>query len=262
MDKKTQLRVVVVDDESLARLNLRTLIEKDPELNLIKECENGYEAVEAIKTLSPDLIFLDIKMPEMNGFQVLENSEVEKIPAIIFATAFDEYAVKAFEFHALDYLLKPVEERRFKTAVKQAKNVLKNSELSSLSQKLLALINSHGLEKIPEKSYLERIVVKSTGKIIFLPVSDIQWIEADDYYVKICTQDKNYLQRETMSDLEKTLDPNHFQRIHRSIIVNINLIKEVQPDFNNKSVVVLKNGKRLKMSRPLQDLISRMKNKI
>lgn len=259
MERETQYRVVVVDDEPLARLNIRSLIEKDEELKLIKECENGYEAISSIENLVPDLIFLDIQMPEMNGFQVLEKVDLEKIPAIIFVTAYDQYAIKAFEVHALDYLLKPVEETRFKKAVSQAKDFLKQREMSSLSQRLVALLKNDQASVDSAPKFLERIVIKSTGKVMFLPVAEIDWIEADDYYVKIHTADRSHLLRETMGELENNLNPNQFQRIHRSVIVNINRIREVQSDFQNKSVVVLNNGKKLKMSRPVQDLINKMK---
>lgn len=255
---KQNYRVIVVDDEPLARLNLCALIKKDDELELIKECENGYEAISAIETLVPDIVFLDVQMPEINGFQVLEQVDLSKIPALIFVTAYDQYAIKAFEFSALDYLLKPVEESRFQKAVGQAKNFLQQRDLSSLSQRLISLLENSKTPPMAQSVFLERIVIKSTGKVMFLPVNEIEWIEADDYYVKIHTAERSHLLRESMNELEKSLDPNQFQRIHRSIIVNLSLIKEIQTDFQNKSVVVLHNGKKLKMSRPRQELIERM----
>jgi two-component system LytT family response regulator len=251
-------RVIVIDDEPWARLALCSLINKDSELVIVAECENGYEAIAAIKEYAPDLIFLDIQMAEVNGFQVLEQIDTEKMPAIIFVTAFEQYAINAFEVNALDYLLKPVEESRFKKAVKQAKDHMMQSEMSSLNQRLITLLKNESYKE-PAPKYLERIVIKSTGKVMFLPVCEIELIEADDYYVKIHAASRCHLVRETMKELEKTLNPNQFQRIHRSIIVNLDHIKEVQSDFQNKSVVVLNNGRKLKMSRPLQDLIMRMK---
>lgn len=262
MDQEAQnYRVIVVDDESLARLNICSLIENDDELELIKECENGYEAISAIDTLAPDLVFLDVQMPEVNGFQVLERIDLEKVPALIFVTAYDQYAIKAFEVNALDYLLKPVEESRFKKAVKQAKDFLKQRDLSSLSQRLIGLLENNKTSHRQPPAFLERIVIKSTGRIIFLSVNEIDWIEADDYYVNIHTAERKYLLRETMNNLENSLNPKQFQRIHRSLIVNIERIKEIQSDFNNKSVVILQNGKKLKMSRPLQDLLNKMGTK-
>jgi two-component system LytT family response regulator len=258
---KQNYRVIIVDDEPLARLNLCALIKKDDQLELVKECENGYEAILAIETLAPDLVFLDVQMPELNGFQVLEEVDLEKIPALIFVTAYDQYAIKAFEVSALDYLLKPVEESRFQKAVGQAKDFLKQRDLSSLSQRLIALLENNKTPPKPKPNFLERIVIRSTGKVMFLAVSEIEWIEADDYYVKIHTAERSHLLRESMNELEKTLDPQQFQRIHRSIIVNLNLIKEIQSDFQNKSVVILKNGKKLKMSRPRQDLIEQISHR-
>ncbi|MBX7174039.1 MAG: LytTR family DNA-binding domain-containing protein [Pyrinomonadaceae bacterium] len=257
-EAKQNYRVIVVDDEPLARLNLCALIKKDDELEIIKECENGYEAISAIETLAPDIVFLDVQMPEINGFQVLEQVDLSKIPALIFVTAYDQYAIKAFEFSALDYLLKPVEESRFQKAVGQAKFFLQQRDLSSLSQRLISLLENNKTPPKTQPIFLERIVIKSIGKVLFLPVSEIEWIEADDYYVKIHTAEQSHLLRESMNELEKSLDPNQFQRIHRSIIVNLSLIKQIQTDFQNKSVVILQNGKKLKMSRPRQELIERM----
>lgn len=250
-------RVIIVDDESLARLNLRSLIEKDSELELIAECKNGYEAITAINEMLPDLVFLDIQMPEINGFQVLEKIDLTKTPAIIFVTAYDQYAIRAFEVNALDYLLKPLEEARFEKAVRQAKGILKNKDLSFLTERLISLLQTPDTDA-GSSNYLDRIVIKSIGKVMFLAVSEIEWIEADDYYVKIHTPERSHLVRQSLSDLEKNLNPREFQRIHRSYIVNLAQIKEIQSDFQNKSVVILKNGKRLKMSRPKQEIIDKM----
>lgn len=258
MSQKAQkLRVVVVDDEALARLNLRSLIGKDSALELIAECKNGYEAVSAINEQAPDLVFLDIQMPEINGFQVLERIDLSQPPVIIFVTAYDQYAIKAFEVNALDYLLKPVEEARFQKSVRQAKDLLKNRNLGFLTERLISLLQTSNRD-VNTARYLERIVIKSTGKVMFLPVAEIDWIEADDYYVKIHTPERSHLVRQSLNDLEKNLNPKEFQRIHRSIIVNLSRIKEIQSDFQNKSVVILKNGKRLKMTRPRQEIIEKM----
>lgn len=253
--EKQKFRVIIVDDESLARLNLRSLIEKDEELLLIEECKNGFEAVSSITKLKPDIVFLDIQMPKMNGFEVLEKIEVENIPAIVFVTAYDQYAIKAFEINALDYLLKPLEEKRFIKTVKQVKDVLKNQNMSKLAENLLASLQ---ISNSNEPKYIERIVIKSVGKMEFLSVSEIDWIISDDYYVKIHTPEREYLHRQSLSDLEIKLNPKDFLRIHRSIIVNLSRIKEIQSDFQNKSIVILKNGKRLPMSLPRQQILDKM----
>jgi two-component system LytT family response regulator len=253
MDKaKRRIKTVIVDDEPLARQNLRVLLKDDPEIEIVGECGSGHEAVKAIRAQSPDLLFLDIQMPEMNGFEVLMEIDAERMPAIVFVTAFDQYALKAFEVHALDYLLKPFDDRRFEKALRQAKKQVEQREINSLSQKLFALMEDRQGEQAnnPKASgFLTRLMIKSTGRVFFLKVDEIDWIGADDYYVKLHVGRKSHLLRETMNELESKLDPEKFLRIHRSAIVNLDRVKEMHPHFNGDYVVILMDGTQLKLSR-------------
>src|ERR1044072_9141454 len=240
----------IVDDEPLARRNLRGLLERDPQIEILEECRNGREAVKAINTLSPDLIFLDIQMPEMDGFDVLEHVGPEHIQAIIFVTAFDQYALKAFDVHALDYLLKPFDDARFAHALQRAKTQIAAHEINRLSKRLLALLEERESErKVDRKGYLTRLMIKDAGRMTLLKVDDIDFIEADGNYAKLHAGRKAHLLREKMNDLEGRLDPAKFVRIHRSIIVNLERIKEMHPHFNGDYVVVLEDGRQLKLSR-------------
>jgi two-component system, LytTR family, response regulator len=257
-----KIRTLIVDDEPLARRNLRLLLERDPQIEVLEECRNGREAVKAIKSLSPDLIFLDIQMPEMDGFDVLASVGAEHIQSIIFVTAFDQYALKAFEVHALDYLLKPFDDARFKKALQAAKDQIEQRQLNKLSKKLIALLEereSHG-EPAKQKTYLTRLMIKLTNRVVLLKVSEIDWIEADGNYAKLHVGRKAHLLREKMQDLEAQLDPEKFVRIHRSAIVNLDRIKEMHPHFNGDYIVVLEDGSQLKLSRTRREqLESRLK---
>jgi two-component system LytT family response regulator len=247
-----KIKTIIVDDEPLARRNLRLLLEKDPQIEIVDECGNGFEAVKAIKSLSPDLIFLDIQMPEIDGFDVLERVGAERIHAIIFVTAFDQYALKAFEVHALDYLLKPFDDARFTSALALAKVQIEKREIDKLSKRLLALLedrqSQRGLSK-SQKPYLTRLMIKLANRVILLKVDEVDWIEADGNYAKLHVGRKAHLLREKMQDLEAQLDPKQFVRIHRSIIVNLERIKELHPHFNGDYIVVLEDGRQLKLSR-------------
>jgi len=241
-----------VDDEPLARRNLRLLLEKDPQIEILEECRNGREAVKSIEQLAPDLVFLDIQMPEMDGFDVLEHVGPEGMSAVVFVTAFDQYALKAFEVHALDYLLKPYDDTRFSQALKRAKSQIESREINKVSKRLLALLEEReNLREVGSRkpTYLKRLMVKLTNRVVLLKVEEIDWIEADGNYAKLHIGPKSHLLREKMHDLEKQLDPDKFVRIHRSIIVNLNRIKELQPHFNGDYIVVLDNGRQLRLSR-------------
>ncbi len=247
-----KIKTLIVDDEPLARRNLRLLLEKDSQIEIIDECRNGREAVNAIKGLSPDLLFLDIQMPEMDGFDVLEKVGADKIHAIIFVTAFDQYALKAFEVHALDYLLKPFDDLRFEKALQQAKSQIEQREINKLSKKLLALLEdrvSDREHRAQEKTYLHRLMIKLANRVLLLKVADIDWIEADGNYAKLHVGNKAHMLREKMHDLESQLDPDTFVRVHRSIIVNLDRIKELHPHFNGDYVIVLADGTQLRLSR-------------
>lgn len=236
---------------------IREMLETDPEVEVAGECASGREAIEAIKTLAPDVIFLDIQMPELGGFEVLESFKDNGMPYIIFATAYDQYAVRAFEVHALDYLLKPFDQERFQTAWQRAKVRIREDRLNQREQHILALLEE--LKAGPR--YLERLVVKTEGRVFFVDVDDIHCIEAEGNYVRVYNGQKTYLLRETISGLESQLDPKKFLRIHRSSIVRIDRIKELQPWFHGEYHVVLENGKQLTLSRNyranLQDAVGR-----
>jgi len=248
----TKIKTLIVDDEPLARRNLRLLLAKDPQIEVLDECRNGREAVKAINALSPDLIFLDIQMPELDGFDVLAQVGPEQIQAIIFVTAFDQYALKAFDVHALDYLLKPFDDERFAHALARAKAQIEAREINRLSKRLLALLEERESErKAPaqQSSYLTRVMIKAAGRVVLLKVDDIDFIEADGNYAKLHVARKAHLLREKMNDLEGKLDPERFVRIHRSVIVNLDRIKEMHPHFNGDYIVVLEDGRQLRLSR-------------
>lgn len=241
-----------MDDEPLARRNIRLLLEQDSQIEILEECRDGREAVKAINTLSPDLIFLDIQMPEIDGFDVLARVGPEKIQAIIFVTAFDKYALKAFDVHALDYLLKPFDDDRFTNALRRAKSQIEAREIDRLSKRLLALLEERQNERersVSQKDYLTRLMIKVSGRVVLLKVGEIDFIEADGNYAKLHVGRKSHLLREKMHDLEGQLDPAKFVRIHRSTIVNVDRIKEMHPHFNGDYIVVLEDGRQLRLSR-------------
>src|SRR4026208_1501672 len=247
-----KIKTLIVDDEPLARRNLRLLLEKDPQIEILEECRNGREAVKAINNLSPDLIFLDIQMPAMDGFDVLERVGAEQIRAIIFVTAFDQYALKAFDVHALDYLLKPFDDDRFAEALERAKSQIQARDINNLSKQLLALLEEREKEQKgsrQDESFLTRLMIKVSGRVVLLKIAEIDFIEADGNYAKLHTGRKTHLLREKMNDLEGRLDPAKFVRIHRSVIVNLDRIKEMHPHFNGDYIVVLDDGRQLRLSR-------------
>jgi two-component system LytT family response regulator len=248
------IRAMIVDDEPLARGTLRLLLSEDAEVEIVAEAGSGAEAVALIGKHAPDLLFLDIQMPGMSGFDVLEKIDTTSIPAIIFVTAFDQYALRAFEVHALDYLLKPFDDARFEKALRQAKAQIEQREINKLSQKLFSLLEDRdGRQDEPRavdrSRYLTRLMIKSASRIFFLKVEEIDWIGAEDYYVKLHFGRKSHLLRETMNDLEAKLDPDKFLRIHRSSIVNLDRVKEMHAHFNGDYVVILHDGTELKLSR-------------
>ena len=257
MEGEKKVRALIVDDEPLARQNIRLLLEADPEVEIVGEVGDGAAAVKAVRRLSPDLVFLDIQMPEMSGFDVLAALDAERLPAVVFVTAFDRYALRAFEVHALDYLLKPFDDARFEKALRQAKSQIKGREIGRLSERLLALLDERDARgpavadagRAPARNYLKRLLVKTAGRVFFLKADDIDWIEAADYYVKLHVGRKGHLLREAMSELEARLDPDKFLRIHRSTIVNLDRIRELSPLPGGEYTVVLHDGTELRLSR-------------
>jgi two-component system LytT family response regulator len=244
------IRVLIVDDEPLAREKIRGLAAADPDLRVVGECTNGAEAIEAIQSIRPDLILLDVQMPEVGGFAVLEALKDEGLPPVIFITAYDHYAVRAFEFHALDYLLKPFDRERFRAAIDRAKRQIRRESVDGLDARILALLEQ--MREQPAR-YSERLVVKTGGRVFFLNTDEIDWIEAEGNYVSIHTGKKAYLLRETISSLEAQLDPKDFIRIHRSAIANINRIKELQPWSHGEYHVILQDGTQLTLSRSYRE---------
>ncbi len=244
------VQVLIVDDEPLARSGILTLVERDPELEVVGECGNGRAAVEAILELQPDLVLLDIQMPEMDGFEVLRAVGTDRMPPVIFVTAYDQFAVKAFEVNALDYLLKPFDDERFAHAIERAKQSIRGPEVNGLSQRLLKLLEAAGSRKVATAAqgasgHLVRLVVKDAGRVFFVRTDEIDWIQAASYYVKLHVHGKVHLLRETMNSLETRLDPMCFFRVSRSAIVNLDCIKEIR----GAQVVILHDGTKVKLSK-------------
>jgi two-component system, LytTR family, response regulator len=245
-----KIRTLIVDDEPLARERMRSLLGGQQDIAIVGECRDGREAVEAIRTEAPDLVFLDVQIPELDGFQVIEAIGPERSPVIVFVTAYDQYALQAFEVHAVDYLLKPFDEERFGRALDRARQALSHGkEKEELSEKLISLLQDL---KAPQ-GYMERLVVKSAGRLFFLRTEEIEWVESAGNYVCLHVKGESHLLRETMNGLEARLDPARFGRIHRTAIVNIDQIKELQPLFHGEYQVVLRDGMELTLSRGYRD---------
>jgi two-component system LytT family response regulator len=264
-----RIRTLIVDDEVAARAGLRALLEADPEILVVGEFGDGRSAERAVADLHPDLVFLDVQMPEIDGFAMLERIAPEHMPAVVFVTAYDRYALRAFEIDALDYLLKPFDDERFRRALDRAKNSIRQGRVRALSRKLVALLERmgdpgaaatnaaadavrHREARAKEKEtsrYFERLAIRSGGRVFFLRVDEIDWIEADDDHVRLHVTSRTFVLRETMQDLERRLNPSRFVRIHRSTIVNLNRIKELQRHFHGEYGVLLVDGTELKLSR-------------
>ncbi len=245
------IKTIIVDDELLARKNIKTSLGDFPELQVIAECSNGLEAVQAILEYQPHLVFLDIQMPEMDGFDVINTIGIQNMPFVIFVTAFDRYAIEAFEKHAFDYLLKPFSVERFQESVSRVLEFISRHHTSQTAENLLQVMQ----EINPQRKYVNRLAIRSTSRIYFLNVEEIDWIESAGNYVDIHAGQHTHLLRETMANMEAKLNPEKFLRIHRSTIVNIDRIQEIQPDGYD-FLVVLKNGKLLGMSRTYRDKLN------
>lgn len=240
------IRAIIIDDEPLAREKVQLFAASESDIEIVDTCSNGHEAFTSIKTYKPDLLFLDIQMPELNGFELLQQLETNPLPGIIFITAYDEFALRAFEFHALDYLLKPYDRERFQKSVAHARIALRSiEETETTTQQIRLLLNS--IQQSSQK--LERLIVKTNGRIIFLRIEEIDWMEAAGNYVKLHVGNETHLIRETMNGLEQQLNPLKFIRIHRSTIINIEKIKELEPYFNGEYKVILNNNAQLILSR-------------
>ena len=254
METRPNLEVVIVDDEPLARERIRTLLERETGVHIQGEFGSAVEALPALSARRPDLLFLDIQMPEMTGFELLERLEAP-LPAVIFITAFDQHALKAFEFHALDYLLKPFKQTRFRETLQRAREVIESKRPSGIEQRILDML----AERKPATAHLTRFSVKIDDRLVFIKVESVDWIEAAGNYLVIHVGKESHLIRETLTALEAKLDPAQFLRISRSALVNLTRVKELQPLFNGEHAVVLENGKHLTMTRGLREVEERLR---
>ena len=258
-----KIRVLIVDDESLARKALLMMLNKDPQVEVIGECRNGREAVTMIREQSPDIVFLDIQMPGKDGFQVIEEVGTERMPVTVFVTAYDKYALQAFEAHALDYLLKPFDQDRFNNTLLRAKTSIRQRKLDKMSESLFAVVNDmksttgepsfqdDNRNPATSDTYepIDRVTIKSGGRIYFLKVEEIDWVEGAGDYLSIHAGSQSHLIRESMGNFYAKLDPKKFLRIHRSAIVKIECIKDIRPLFKGEYDITLTNGKRLNSSK-------------
>jgi two-component system LytT family response regulator len=243
-----KITTLVVDDEPLGREAVRVFLKADPEIEVIGECETGRQTVEAIARHNPHLVFLDVQMPDLDGFSVVDAVGPQQMPLTIFVTAYDKYALRAFDVHAMDYLLKPFDETRFFKALDRAKNHLRKGRWDHLGDKLEELLRER-----QGSSYAERFVIKSSGKVVFLKSGEIDWIEAEGNYLRLHVGKDSYLQRGTMNSVQERLDPKRFVRIHRSTIVNVEKVKELRPWPTGEYVVLMHNGKELTLSRGFKE---------
>ena len=247
------MRALIVDDEPLARAALSRLLKKDGGITIVGECGDGEAAVKSIRKMKPDVVFLDVQMPEMDGFKVIESIGPEQMPATIFVTAYDKYAMRAFDASAVDYLLKPFLPDRLSRALARARDRWQNRQDKDAAQRLFALLDN----RYPS-DYVRRLAVASGGRIMFVAVEEIDWIGAEDNYARLHVGRRVYEVRETLQALMEKLDPGEFLRIHRSTIVNVRRIREVQPWFQGSHIIVLQSGEELRMSRYQKEAVDRL----
>ncbi|MGM0525477.1 MAG: LytR/AlgR family response regulator transcription factor [Pseudomonadota bacterium] len=271
---KQSLSAYIVDDESLARKGLALRLEPFTDVELVGESGNSREALEQIIVKKPDVVFVDIQMPGLNGFELLRElqQKMSQLPAIVFVTAYDQYAIQAFEVRALDYLLKPVDETRLKETLERVKQELQPSSYDQTQQKLVSLVSEvtgHEGDAILEKlaagasvselnRYPEHIAIKDSGEITRVPVNNIEWVDAAGDYMCIHAAGETFILRRTMKDLEQELNPNRFQRVHRSAIVNVDQVEKLCTRHNGEYHLILKNGQKLKVSRSYKDRIKQL----
>lgn len=245
-----KIRALIVDDEPLARQRVRALLGEEPEIEVIGESADGFDAVDQIRATRPDLVFLDVQMPDRDGFEVLRRVPQALLPVVIFTTAYDQHALRAFEVNALDYLLKPFKPSRFKEALQRARDLMASKQAGVAARRLLALLG----QTPPTAGHLTRLAVKTPGKVTFVELDQIHAIEAAGKYAVVHVGTQNHVLRETMSSFESHLPPQQFLRISRSVIVNMDQIQELQPMFKGENLVVLKNGKSYPTTRRIGEL--------
>lgn len=251
------IRAMIVDDEPLARQRLRDLLAGAPDIELVAECADGREAIAAVESMPPDLLFLDVQMPELDGFDVLHAIGIGTVPVVVFVTAYDRFALRAFESHALDYLLKPFDDDRFEAALERARARIEERQRGALDQRLRALLQ----EIRADPGYLQRLVVPVGHRQIFIRTDEIDWIEAERNYIRLHVRGRTHLLRENLSRIEVTLDPAKFRRIHRSTIVNIDRIHAVESLFRGEYVVILRDGTKLTSGRSYRANIHQLMGK-
>ena len=251
------IRVLIADDKSSAREKIRQMLRQETDIEVIGECAGGLETVSFIEKHKPDLVFLEIQMPDLDGFEILRKIEPGTLPFVIFVTESESFAVKAFEVSALDYLLVPFNKERLQTAVQKARQQIENRRNGSLDKLLRAF-----LDKLPNgKDYPDKIMLKTAKGISFINTNEVDWVEAAGNYVKLHVKESGHLLRETMNNIESKLNPDKFLRIHRSSLVNIDRIKELQPLFNGDYIVILQNDTELNLSRNYHDRLQRLFDK-
>jgi len=255
------IRTIIADDERLARRKLRILLGSEPQVEVVAECPNGRQTVSAIRSFRPDILLLDIQMPDLNGFEVLSEISSDEMPQVIFTSAYDQYAIRAFEAHALDYLLKPFDQDRLHAAIERASLEIRKSKDQEFTNRVLELLSTVKSQKKPTPEFEDRLAIRTNGRVVFLNLDEIHWVEAAANYVRLNTAKDSYLFRETISRISDRLNPADFVRIHRSMIVNVRRIKELIPVNSGEYVVVLNSGKELSCSRGyranLQHLIAK-----
>lgn len=249
-----KVRTLIVDDEPLARRRIRALLGDEPEIDIIGEAGSGTAAVKAIESEKPDLVFLDVQMPGLDGFEVLRQTSDAHQPFVVFVTAHDEHAIKAFEVQAVDYVLKPVVETRFREAVRRAVSRLRGGSREDISRQMAQLLERMSPAPLP-RAGAGRIAVKHDGRVNFVRIEDIDWVEADGDFVRLHAGRDTHVVRETMADIALKLPAERFARIHRSIIVNADRVKEVQPWFKGDYVLILHDGTKLRSGRTYRQTV-------
>jgi two-component system LytT family response regulator len=247
------LRVVVADDEALARHMLTTLLAREPGVTVVAECGNGPETIDAVRAHAPDVLFLDVRMPGASGIEVLEQLGSDAVRAVVLVTAFDDYAIAAFDHHALDYVMKPVDADRFRTTMQRVRERLRQQRSATLAEETLRALAQAYAASGTREPYLSRIVVRSTKSVAVVDLADVDWIEADDDYLRLHSGARTHLVRGTLSALEAQLDPAEFVRIHRSTIVRLGRVKELVPQLHGDYEVRLSTGAQLRLSRSYRE---------